>query len=66
MLWSPKGLSFVFYDRILTDRGGVLIGDGGPVTKLSAEKTFGFEVAEPEKVCPSDRNPAYSVDCKQE
>jgi hypothetical protein len=44
----------------------VLIGDGGAAMKLSAKKTSGCEVAVPQKVCPNERNPAYSVKCKQE
>lgn len=63
MLWSLNGRTFVFYDRNLTDRGGELIGDGGAAMKLSPKKTSGCEVAMAQKVCPYDRNPAYSVKC---
>ena len=62
-LWSLNGRTFVFYDRNLTDRCGVLIGDGGAAMKLSPKNTAGCEVLVPQKVCPYDRNPAYSLKC---
>ena len=62
-LWSLQGRTYVFYDRNLTDRGGVLIGDGGAAMKMSAKKTSGCEVAVPQKVCPNERFLGHSVKC---